>query len=399
MRIPVAASFLTACALAQQPDAAAIAFEPAFPQQASFDRPLFVACTPSDAKACYVVTQPGQVFRVESGARTTFLDLKVFRGHNEEGLLGFAFDPDYAHNGRFYVDYSEQIDSQLGDVGGGKRVKSDRQSVISRFDTRLQDGVRVADPASELRLLTVFQPFGNHNGGTIVFGPDGMLYVAFGDGGAANDPYYSAQDKRVLLGKVLRLDVRAATAEHPYKIPEDNPFVHEEGARPEIWCYGLRNPWRISFDRDTGELWCGDVGQDRIEEVDHLHKGGNYGWNLMEASEVFGRRKQDLPIPKDLIAPVAEYSHKEGVSITGGYVYRGKAIGALRGWYVYADYQTLRLWACKEGGDGGGNSVVELGRTPSQTSSFAEDLDGELLLTCFDGKVYRLVAKERGSDK
>lgn len=400
MRLPAALSLFAAVATAQQPEAGAIAWQPAFPKEVRFERPLFVAFTPGDPGAAYVASQEGKVVRVESAAdsaqQSTFLELSVYRGHNEEGLLGFAFDPDYRKNGFCYVDYSERIEAVRGDMGGGKRARSERQSVISRFGTKVVDGRRVVDAVSELRILTVFQPFGNHNGGTIVFGPDGMLYIALGDGGAANDPFYHGQDKRVLLGKVLRIDVRAASKERPYAIPKDNPFVGEAGARGEIWCYGLRNPWRIAFDRATGELWCGDVGQDRIEEVDVLVKGGNYGWNLMEASEVFGRRKQDLPIPNDLIAPVAEYPHSDGVSITGGCVYRGKAVAALQGWYVYGDYQTQRLWACKRGEGGGKAEVVELGRVPSQVASFNEDPDGELLASCFDGRVYRLVAAKAG---
>jgi glucose/arabinose dehydrogenase len=182
--------------------------------------------------------------------------------------------------------------------------------------------------------------------------------------------------------------VRGATAEKPYAVPADNPFVGEAGARPEIWCYGLRNPWRIAFDRATGDLWCGDVGQDRVEEVDRLVKGGNYGWNLMEGSEVFRR---NVELPKDLIAPVAEYGHKDGVSVTGGFVYRGRSIPELVGRYVYGDFSTFRLWAVKEDREGGKHEVREIGRAPAQLSSFAEEPDGELLMTCFDGKIYRLV--------
>lgn len=377
----------------------ALVYEEAFPAQAPFDRPLFVAFDASDKEHAYVVTQPGHVFVVprdgSKGERRVFLDMSktVYLDNWEEGLLGFAFDPAYADNGFVYACWSEKTEGREGEMGNGKKVKSNRQSVISRFATKAGDGGRVVDPGSELRVLEVFQPFGNHNGGTIVFGPDGMLYVAFGDGGAANDPYGNAQSKQLLLGKVLRLDVRGASKEAPYKVPADNPFAQTEGARGEIWCYGMRNPWRIAFDRATGDLWCGDVGQNRLEEVDRLVKGGNYGWNPMEGTEVFQVRK-DKTVPEGVIAPVAQYSHSEGLSITGGHVYRGTRIKGLQGWFVYGDFMTLKMWACKEDRQGGQHAVVTLARAPQQVSSFAEEPDGELLLTGFDGKkgkVWRLV--------
>lgn len=378
------------------PAGPAVVYEDAFPAQAGFDRPLFVAFDQTDPSHAYVVTQPGHVFVVPrdgtKGDRRTFLDLsaRVFLDNWEEGLLGFAFDPAYRDNGHVWTYWSEKIDVREGEMGNGKKVKSNRQSVISRFGTKSTEGGRVVDPDSELRVLEVFQPFGNHNGGTIVFGPDGMLYVALGDGGAANDPYGNGQAKTVLLGKVLRLDVRGATKEKPYQIPADNPFVGQSGVRGEIWCFGLRNPWRLTFDRETGDLWCGDVGQNRLEEVDRLVKGGNYGWNPLEANEVFELRKDKSPPPNDAIAPVAEYGHSEGLSITGGYVYRGKAIEGLRGWFVYGDFMTLKMWACKEDRAGGKHAVVTLAKAPMQVSSFAEEPTGELLLTGFDGKKGRV---------
>jgi len=229
-----------------------------------------------------------------------------------------------------------------------------------------------------------------------------MLYVAFGDGGAANDPFLNSQSRANLLGKVLRIDVRAATAEKPYAIPADNPWPQTDGVRPEIWCYGLRNPWRISFDRANGDLWCGDVGQNRLEEVDRLVKGGNYGWNAFEADEVFKLRK-GKDVPEGAIAPVASYPHSEGLSITGGYVYRGKKIAGLDGWFVYGDFMTLRMWACKEDRQGGKHQVVRLAGAPQQVASFGEDPDGELLVAGFDGKkgrVWRIApgAKQDGGD-
>lgn len=405
---PFLSACLAAAGVAQDatdlPEGPALAWQPAFPAQAGFDRPLFVAFAPDDAASAYVVTQPGTVFRIprdgSKADRQAFLDLsaKVFTDHMEEGLLGFAFDPDYPKTRHVFVCYSEKIPVRSETMANSKVAKSNRQSVVSRFTVKTSDSGPVVDPASELRILEVFQPFGNHNGGTIVFGPDQMLYLGLGDGGAANDPFDNGQSKANLLGKVLRLDVRAASAEQPYRVPADNPFVGEAGARGEIWCYGLRNPWRIAFDRATGDLWCGDVGQNQFEEVDRLVKGGNYGWNVLEAHELFSLRREKVPAPKDAVPPVAWYPHSVGLSVTGGHVYRGTRIPELQGYYVYADFHTLRAFAVREDREGGKHRVVTLERVPNQPSSFAEEPDGELLVTCFfgrNGKVLRLVPAER----
>lgn len=377
-----------------------IAYEPAFPAQDPFDRPLFVAFTPTDPAHAYVVTQPGLVFAVardrQDSARRVFMDLskKCLTENWEEGLLGFQFDPAYSENGFVYACWSERVPTRGQVMANGKEAKSNRQSVFARYATVASEQGRTVDLASELRVLEVFQPFGNHNGGTILFGPDSMLYFALGDGGAANDPFGNGQFLGNLLGKVSRIDVRGATAERPYLVPKDNPFVGKEGARGEIWCYGMRNPWRIAFDRDTGDLWCGDVGQNRIEEVDRLVRGGNYGWNAMEADELFQKGKAKDPKAGEFLAPIAQYSHSLGLSITGGHVYRGKRLVALRGWYVYGDFMTLRMWACREDRQGGKHQVIELARAPQQVSSFAEEPDGELLLTGYrgrEGEVFRLV--------
>lgn len=383
-----------------------IAYEDAFPRQDPFPQPLLVVFAPGDTEHAYVVCQPGQVFRVPRDPRRSdrelFCDLsdRIYPADQErnweEGLLGFQFDPDYADNHHVFCYWSEQVEPREEPMARGKR-RSNRQSVIARYTVVEQDGRSVVDNASELRVLEQFQPFGNHNAGTILFGPDRMLYVAFGDGGAANDPYGNAESLAMLLGKVLRIDVRGATAEHPYRIPADNPFAGREGARGEIWCYGLRNVWRMSFDRKTGELWAGDVGQNRIEEVDVLVKGGFYGWNSFEGDEEFGRRNSKLPTPAGHIPPVATYSHRAGLSITGGHVYRGERIPELVGWFVYSDFITKRAWACRVRADGGAADVVRLRPAPLPPSSYAEEPDGELLMTCFSGgqgKVYRLVPGE-----
>ena len=217
-----------------------------------------------------------------------------------------------------------------------------------------------------------------------------MLYIALGDGGYKDDVYGNAESLQMLLGKVLRVDVRSASADAPYEVPKDNPFVGAEGARPEIWCYGLRNVWRMSFDRETDELWAADVGQNKVEEVDVLVRGGFYGWNSFEADDEFDNRRSKLPTPPDAIPPIASYTHREGLSITGGYVYRGAAVPSLRGWYVYSDFITKRAWACNKDGD-----VVKLKGAPYPPSSYSETPSGELLMTCYiqkQGKIYKLVA-------
>jgi glucose/arabinose dehydrogenase len=387
---------------AQDEPRALVEAQRVYDAQAKFDKPLFVAFHETDPGWAYVVVQPGQIFRVdragESEERHTFLDLagKVYFGDNwEEGLLGFAFDPGYAENRQVFACWSEETEVREGSVGTDKRARSKRQSVIARYEVVPDENGRpVVDLASELRVMEIFQPYGNHNGGTILFGPDRMLYVALGDGGAARDPYMTGQDKGSLLGKVLRIDVSAATPEQPYQIPDDNPFVGEEGARGEIYCYGMRNPWRIAFDRETGDLWCGDVGQNRFEEVDRLVKGGNYGWNVMEANEVFDKKAE---MPVDLLAPIATYPRKDGVSITGGHVYRGKLMPDLVGCYIYGDFATFRIWAVREDAAAGNHQVREIGRAPGPLSSFAEEPDGELLMTCFNGNVYRIVPRTAGN--
>ncbi len=370
-----------------------IRYVDAFPGQEAFPQPLFVAYDDREPDSAFVVCQPGYIYRVprdgQRSEREVFLDLseRVLTKNWEEGLLGFQFDPDYAKNGHVWTYWSERIEQREESQARGKR-KSDRQSVVARYTVVEQDGGRRVDLESELRVLEVFQPFGNHNGGTVVFGPDGMLYVALGDGGYRDDVYGNAESLGMLLGKVLRIDVRAATVEQPYSVPKDNPFVGVDGARPEIWCYGLRNVWRMTFDRETGDLWAADVGQNRVEEVDLLVRGGFYGWNTFEANEEFGSRRSKLPTPPDAIAPVASYSHREGLSITGGYVYRGDAIAALRGWYVYSDFMTKRAWACNKDGE-----VRRLENVPFAPSSYCETPGGELLVTCYiekQGKVLKL---------
>lgn len=289
------------------------------------------------------------------------IDDRVDDSSNEMGLLGLAFHPDYEKNGYFYVNYTG--------AGGDTR--------ISRFQANGDS----ADPNSEQVLLIIKQPYPNHNGGAVTFGPDGYLYLGLGDGGLAGDPHKNGQNTSSLLGKILRIDVNSGT---PYSIPTDNPFGNE------VWAYGLRNPWRISFDRLTGDLWIGDVGQGDWEEIDYLPAGSlggaNFGWSIMEGMHGYDGEPQP-----GLILPAAEYSHSEGgCSVTGGYVYRG-AMPEWNGVYLYADYCTGYIWGMILS-DGGWQSS-RLFEAGVQITSFGQDESGEIYFSTDGGEIYTLVQK------
>jgi glucose/arabinose dehydrogenase len=299
-------------------------------------RPLVITGANDGTNRLFVATQPGtiHVFKNDPAVNqmTTFLDLRD-RLHyrvpqeNEEGFLGLAFHPRFKENGQFFVYYTYNY-----------KEEKERKSIISRFHVLKEDPNR-ADPDSEEVLLEIPQPFGNHNGGSLIFGPDGHLYVGLGDGGNANDPFKNGQNLSTLLGKILRIDVDHQDPGLKYAVPKDNPFANRQDARGEIWAWGIRNVWRIAFDRQTGDLWAGDVGQDTWEEIDIIIRGGNYGWNLREGLHRFtgmGNVGSD-PRP-DLIEPIWEYNHSVGKSITGGNVYRGKGVPELNGAYLYADW-------------------------------------------------------------
>ncbi len=385
-------------------DSPEVELVPAFPNQKQFSRPLYIEYGKHDPEHCYVVEQTGAIWRVprdpDEDSRQLFVDLADVAlqprngGHNEEGLLGFAFDPDFAKNRFAYVYYSEKTgEEKYKDRRGRQRTRLFRRSVLSRMKVSKKN---VLKPKSELRIMEIEQPWGNHNGGTIVFGPDRMLYVALGDGGARADRGKNGQNLETLLGSVLRIDVSESSKSKPYAIPKDNPFVEDKAARDEIFAYGLRNPWRISFDRETGDLWCGDVGQDKFEEVDRLVSGGNYGWPVREALHEFPPKRDDKDDPRDqFVDPVAEYPRTQGISITGGYVYRGTAIPGLQGCYVYGDFATSRMWAVREDRDGGEHEVLELGRARGGgIASFGEMPDGELLVLCYKGnkgRIYKMI--------
>ena len=286
--------------------------------------------------------------------------------------MGLAFSPAYAENGSFFVYYS---------------AANPRRSVLSRF-TVSPDTLLQADAASETVLLEVTQPFSNHNGGQLAFGPDGYLYLGLGDGGGGGDPHSNGQDLGSLLGSLLRIDVSDDPGQPPgYRIPQDNPFAGVPEARPEIWAYGLRNPWRFSFDRKTGDLWLADVGQNRREEINIIRKGRNYGWNIMEGSECFQPGSQCTPA--GLEPPLFEYGNGEGCSIIGGYVYRGSRLLSLTGAYVYADYCSGSIWALRRQ-DGVVTEQLRVATLDRSITSFGQDLQGNLYILTRGSGIYRL---------
>ncbi len=344
----------------------------------SFTRPVDLQDARDGTGRLFVVEQAGviKVFPNNPSAAQseTFLDIRnrVNDSGNEEGLLGLAFHPDYGANGYFYVNYTSN---------------NPNVTVIARYSVSASDP-DLADPNSEEILLTIGQPFGNHNGGQIAFGPDGMLYIAVGDGGSGGDPMEHGQNLATLLGTILRIDVDNVSGNLAYAIPPDNPFAGNlQGYREEIFAYGLRNPWRFSFDSATGSLWTGDVGQNRFEEIDIVESGKNYGWNVMEAFECFGSGGCDTT---GLALPVHAYPHESGnASVTGGYVYRGSALPDLDGTYVYADFASGRIWGLVE--DVGTYSNELLVDTPVNISSFGVDASNQLFICAFDGRIYRLI--------
>jgi glucose/arabinose dehydrogenase len=341
--------------------------------------PLAVVNAGDGSRRLFVVSQTGQIWVVKGGRRTArpFLDVagQVTTG-GERGLLGLAFHPQYPDDPRFFIDYT--------DARGN--------TVVSQW--RVSSNPDRASAGSEKALVHVDQPFANHNGGALQFGPDGDLYISLGDGGSEGDPQGNGQRLDTDLAKILRIDVDHPSGNRAYGIPADNPFVDREGARPEIWLTGLRNPWRMSFDRQTGDLWIGDVGQNSYEEIDVVRAGSgggqNFGWNVMEGFHCYP--SGDPCDQQGLTPPVTEYSHADGAcSVTGGYVYRGQAHPQMRGAYVFADYCSGQVWAIDATATEVHDPpvVLESGRA---ISSFGEDENGELYVTDLGGLLLRVAA-------
>ncbi len=368
-----------------------VGVERAFPEM-NFERPLIVTHANDGSDRLFVAEQEG-IIKVfpndqETEEADIFLDIKdhvVYRDNkNEEGLLGFAFHPDYSKNGQFFLYYTTS--------------DADLTSIVTQFHVSEDDPNR-ADPESEVELMRIQQPYWNHNGGTLAFGPDGLLYIALGDGGSGNDPHTNAQNLTTLLGSILRIDVNRQEDGKNYAIPKDNPFVgrmvpvgrdgdKKVPAASEIYAYGFRNVWRLSFDRKTGTLWAADVGQNLWEEINIVQAGGNYGWNVRESKHWFrpdGKDERD-----DLIDPIWEYHHDIGKSITGGTVYRGSRVPELVGKYIYADYVSGLLWALdidEESGEVKSNYALTGKNQP--VMSFGEDQAGDLYFTTPFGQLFR----------
>jgi glucose/arabinose dehydrogenase len=343
-----------------------------------FEQPLYVAQPPGERNDLYVVEKGGRIMLLDDGeaAPEPFLDLsgEVSTG-SEQGLLSVAFAPDYARSGRFYVDFT--------DTGGDTHIQE---------FTRDPDQPTRADPSSRRELLRIEQPFSNHNGGLLLFGPDDLLYVGSGDGGAGGDPMRNGQSLSTLLGKILRIDPSPA-GDPPYAIPSSNPFVDESGARGEIYAYGLRNPWRFSFDRLGGALSIGDVGQDSTEEIDLVAggegRGANFGWSAFEGNERFNDDQE----ASGHVPPVLTYPLGGACAVTGGYVVRDESLRSLYGRYLYGDFCVgeLRSFPARPG-----RQAVDdrpLGIEVPQLSSFGEDNRGGIYATSLDGPVYRLAPR------
>lgn len=357
-----------------------------------FERPVWVGAPGHEKSRLWVMEQAGKIWIIDSktGERQAepFLDIveQVRRRGNEEGLLGLAFAPDFEKSGRFYVNF---VDKQ-------------QNTRISRFTAKGPE-FNTADRGSQEVLLSYKQDFENHNGGWISFGPDGMLYIGNGDGGSGNDPKNRAQAMDTYLGKMLRIDVSPSDG---YSVPKDNPFLGQGDAKPEIWALGLRNPWRCSFDRKTGDFWIGDVGQNRWEEIDYLPKGkgagANFGWRLREGDKETPQDGVGGKAPKGAIEPVYVYNHgggaKDGLSVTGGYVYRGP-VKPLEGRYIFGDYNNRRVWSFlpKNGKptkfeDHTDDFQPEEGKL-GMISSFGEDPLGNVYIVDHGGPILRIVDK------
>ncbi len=355
------------------PDQAAFKLTPVVD---GFTRPLYLTQAGDDSNRIFIVEQVGKIWILRDGQLEDqpFLDIEDIispgaraNAFSEQGLLGLAFHPDYRENGAFFIYYTDR----------------QGRTVVARYQVEAE-APDVADAASGQILFQLTQPYANHNGGHIEFGPDGYLYIALGDGGAANDPLGAGQNRQLLLGSILRIDIDSA---EPYAIPPDNPFVDDAAARDEIWAYGLRNVWRFSFDRATGDMYMADVGQNQWEEINFQPSdsagGENYGWNVWEGNHVFAGGYAPNHVP-----PIFEYSHSLGCSVTGGVVYRGAAIAELQAVYLFGDWCSGRIWGAWRDQEWAWQAA-ELMKTALPISSFGEDEAGEVYVIDYEGAVYR----------
>jgi quinoprotein glucose dehydrogenase len=395
-----------------------IELKPVFPGL-NGERPVWMSEAPDGSGRFFVVYQAGKILVIKKGSDGSdakeFLNIEDRHPYfdNEDGLLSLAFHPGFKTNGLFYIYYTQpNAPGQMGQFQDGRPTSFPYHSLVSEFKVSATDPDR-ADMSSERILLTVPEPFSNHKGGELAFGPDGYLYLGLGDGGSGNDPFGNGQNTATLLAKLLRLDVNTRSTigrgrfrqELQYGIPSDNPFTGEPdlgygGVRKEIYAYGLRNPWRYSWDAKTGALWVGDVGQDLWEEVDLVTNGGNYGWSVREGAHHF----KPGPPGAQYIDPVMEYTHRPnlqheglfpdhsiGLCVIGGYVYRGKKYPALDGVYVYADYNLGTIWGFRY--DYAAHQVTTEGtllQQPKNIVSFAGDLEGEIYVLTEGGEIYQV---------
>lgn len=338
-----------------------------------FDSPLDIQSLKQDNDYLFVVERGGKIYAFENDddvqEKSLFLDISdIILNSGEQGLLGLAFHPNFEQNGYFYVIY----------------VSKDQVSTLSRFSVG-GDIIEGADESSEKKLLELKQPYANHNGGQIAFGPDGYLYISLGDGGGTGDPMNNAQDRTNLFGTISRIDVDSG---EPYAIPESNPYYgNEQGFKEEIYAYGLRNPWRFSFDSETENLWTADVGQNAYEEINIIYSGKNYGWNILEGEHCY--ESENCEEPNNYGAPIHEYNHSLGRSVTGGYVYRGSSLKSLQGKYIYADFISGKIWALSFNN----NEFVkneQIAETDLRITSFGIDSSNELYFCAFDGNLYSI---------
>ncbi|MCK6578463.1 MAG: PQQ-dependent sugar dehydrogenase [Anaerolineae bacterium] len=347
-----------------------------------FIRPLYLTHAGDGSGRLFVVEQGGKIWILDDGERRAepFLNIShkispeaiPATGYTERGLLGLAFHPNFAENGLLFVNYT--------DISGA--------TVVERYQVS-DDDANTADAQSAFQILHISQPYPNHNGGHMAFGPDGYLYSSVGDGGSGGDPEGNGQNLGTLLGTILRIDIDVPAGQ-AYAVPSDNPFVGRSNARSEIWLYGVRNVWRFSFDRLTGDLYAADVGQNQWEEVNFIPAGQggfNLGWNIYEAMHPYS----GALAPADMMLPIAEYPHSQGISVTGGYVYRGNAIPDWQGVYVYGDFGSGMVWGTYRETPDQWRTVV-LMRSGRTISSFGEDEQGELYLIDYSGSIYRIVS-------